>query len=155
MKEPIKPEDIREGDSIRIEGDFGNGVTATEYRALRDRDQWDAKEKTYFLLDRPAPTVDLPTEPTFGRVTFADGDWFYGTMRVNADGRTFTATRHDTGYHSACWVKKNVTAFTPAIAVPTEALNRLRDTPIRHLEAAQVELDIFFMAVDAANGDHA
>lgn len=65
-KTPIKHEDVRVGDLIRAE--WADGETATESRVTKGG--WYRDDKTLFLLDRPEPPYELPTEP--GLYTIAD-----------------------------------------------------------------------------------
>ena len=75
---PIEPSEIRKGDLIRVEWPDDN---SREYRASRDGDNnIFGGTSRFFLLDRPAPAVELPTEPTLG--------W----VHVEAEGRATSDT---------------------------------------------------------------
>lgn len=125
----IQPRDIRAGDLIREERS-GEGqesdpsVVAVEYVATRDRNTRNrfTGERTYYLLDRPAPVVELPTEPTLGWTEYR-----LGGDSVRRLGCTFNLARC---VRLSAWdvdvAADWVTAFTPATAVPTEALDELR-----------------------------
>ena len=63
-KTPIEPEDIREGDLIRVEFPEGRIEKALEFRAeFHGQIRYSGSGFAYFLLDRPKPVVVLPTEP--------------------------------------------------------------------------------------------
>ncbi|MFC4223539.1 hypothetical protein [Lysinibacter cavernae] len=69
-KTPIKPEDIRQGDLIRIEYRPGNTFSALEYTAKEEAHAGDAlTDDALFLLYRP---ISLPTAP--GLYLDKDGD---------------------------------------------------------------------------------
>lgn len=147
VKRPIKPSEIRKGDLVRFES--GLNEYASEWRAEGALLQRRASG-TYFLLDRPEPAVELPTEPTLGWVAFEDGYHWCGLVSdIEPGDREFEGRRLDTGYYSERWHATKVTAFTPATAVPTAALDELR-------RRAQVYGDgsptsDFLAAVDKAN----
>lgn len=80
-----------------------------------------------YLLDRPTPPVELPTEPT---LAYVSGDWS-GPSRlavwlVERDSTSTWLRPVDNEGDTDRTVGAAVTSFTPATAVPTEALNRLR-----------------------------
>jgi hypothetical protein len=118
-KTPIKPEDIRKGDLIRFE--YANiPGKASEYIAMGDEiPTYNAGH--HFLLDRPKPTVDLPTKPTLGFIssgtvpTSTVGMWW-----VDPNDPSFVI--RDGSFRLA----DDITAFVPATAVPAEALDELR-----------------------------
>ena len=79
----ILPEDIRKGDSIRVEyTDYKGRIVANEFWA--DSDWYDYSAGTegnaYFLLDRPVPPVVLPIEPGWYH------DCVNGIWRLNTFG---------------------------------------------------------------------
>lgn len=63
---PIKPEDIRKGDLIRIEVGPPRNYRAIEFQATQDRDRhWFEEDGgVFYLLNRPGP----PFEPYWGMV---------------------------------------------------------------------------------------
>lgn len=160
MKRPIEPADIRKGDLIRVEALRPSsqpwGDSAHEFRAAADRDDhgWVQTRFNWYLLDRPEPAVELPTEPTLGWMrhdvqpsraipSSILAFWQYDEERnwLNShDGRGFRPDR--------------ITAVTPATAVPTDALDALRD--YRHgldwdvKTPAVRRIDKFLAAVDRA-----
>jgi hypothetical protein len=117
MKTPIEPSEIRKGDLIRAE--FGNR-DAREYVAGRDAHHLGVTYRHY-LLDRPKPAVELPTEPTLGWVHFSEGakGWLGFVDDQGGSDGLFNATT-ERGYASNCFIASRVTAFIPATAVPTE-----------------------------------
>lgn len=145
MKTPIDAKDIRKGDLIRWEEDESD--EAREYRAIVNSPRLSPIPGRTFLLDRPVPAVVLPTVPTLGWATTAWGTRLILTSGEGRGGCDVT----DQGYVDS----SNVTAFTPATAVPTAALDELRD---RHSGRgttghACCSICAFLTAVDAANGD--
>ncbi len=106
----------------------------------------------------PSPRVNLPTEPTLG---WASGKTEYGTEVSNAFGSwaqpadllNRTGHTYADGHGLLHLKTRDVTAFTPATAVPTEALDRLREYAANSEHS--MLLGDFLAAVDAANGDHA
>ena len=72
MKQPIEPSEIRKGDLIRWEDDRpagdSNGIGAIEFTAKSDGYEW-RENGAHYLLDRPNPVVELPSEPTLGWLT--------------------------------------------------------------------------------------
>lgn len=140
MKTPIELADIRRDDLIRVEQENG---TAHEYRALKDahRAYWGH----HYLLDRPTPPVQLPTEPTLGWV---NGDWQSGPRLAvwMVDGpKWIKPVDNKTDEHGATYAP-SVAAFTPAVAVPKAALDKLRKA-----ENVVRGVNDFLTAVDEAN----
>jgi hypothetical protein len=134
-KTPIDPKDIREGDRIRIEAaegrTFGDGLTASEFIAREFDNPAEFSYLRYYLLDRPKPPVDLPSEPTLGWVTSVGGEVALSTWRPDfVQGGAIVATVDVRDSRAFCTGMKkyvdHITAFTPATAVPTEALDELR-----------------------------
>lgn len=124
----IKPADIREGDLIRWE--HSDSDAACEWRQTR-HGRAEHRPGTYFLINRPTPPVELPTEPAFGWVEHADnrrrlGRFFESAPTHPADGEHVVS---EIGSASRKVINRlfRVTAFTPATAVPTESLDALRD----------------------------
>lgn len=138
---PIEPSDIRAGDLIREEyaepwvperGDLPR--TATEYRATDDLKTLSrARASAYYLLDRPTPAVELPTEPTLGILHWGEGE------EVSCSEGRWSVENGVVWEHFANGIRgysrpvEDVTAFerTYALpddttAVPTEALDELR-----------------------------
>jgi hypothetical protein len=158
MKQPIEPSEIRKGDLIRWESDVVD-ENAEEWRSRHDQPPYRAWGQHY-LLDRPtAPAVELPTEPSLGWLTYA-GSTIFGTFRrfkagdAHLDSMKWEATevRGDDPHNSY----SSVTAFTPATAVPTEALNELREAHDGGAGCcigcrAYVSVGHFLAAVDEAN----
>ena len=145
MKRPIEPADIRAGDLIRCE--WKESDAAEEWRSPVDAGStWDPANVDHFLLDRPSPPVELPTEPTLGWLENVYGarilkHWFRGEGVAEAfDGDRWNFT-------------KEVIAFTPAVAVPKAALDELQ---ANHdcsgpLSCLRGHVDDFLAAVDEAN----
>ncbi len=149
---PIEPSEIRKGDLIRCEWpdewpdevpDEHQACRALEYVAPRDNYPW-TPDATHFLLDRPAPAVELPTEPTLGWVDHAELSPQFGAWVRR--GETLYAMRQSD------FAASDVTAFTPATAVPTEALNMLRAGCFMTVSEAAEVIAHFLAAVDRANG---
>ena len=114
VKRPIEPADIRKGDLIRWEQEPSLvSEYAIEYRATEDG-YFQSVTGQHYLLDRPSPPVELPTEPTLGWLENVYGarilkHWFRGEGVAEAfDGDRWNFT-------------KEVIAFTPAVAVPKAA----------------------------------
>lgn len=160
MKEPIKPEDIREGDLIRREPTptGGSSLRAVEYVAVRDgythglRDSSDTD--IFFLLDRPTPAVDLPTSPSLGTLVWREESAVRDAMETALWGLTRRGDRVES--ESSSVPVRLVTQFIPIltheadeVAVPKAALDELRAAEIH----AWVAIATFIAAVDAANGD--
>ncbi|GAA0189650.1 hypothetical protein GCM10008944_01280 [Cytobacillus oceanisediminis] len=81
---PIEPSEIRKGDLIRWENPWKDAVLrAVEYRADMPGIGW-ANGGHHFLLDRPDPLADFPTDRTVGIVLFADGSYRSGAVLVDA-----------------------------------------------------------------------
>lgn len=151
MKTPIKPEDIRKGDAIRYEPDVPGVVIAQEYRAVRDGHSYlpQALGGQHYLLDRPAPKVELPETPTLGWGTWSGGP--YLAVWQSNGAKLLAVDDHgerdgDAGY---------IESFTEAVAVPKAALDELREAawpqpypPTHHYRTA---LRTFLAAVDEAN----
>ena len=86
---PIKPEDIRKGDKIRVEGGdpAADEFTAMEYTASYDKHDlpyhWRTYDATgYYLLDRPEP----PFEPKDGTIIVKDVvDQYYAAVRLQGE----------------------------------------------------------------------
>jgi hypothetical protein len=142
MKQPIDPKDIRKGDLIRVEK--GNDQ-ALEYRANEHghTNGWGH----YYLLDRPAPKVELPETPTLGWLN--DEPYLLATWVDCSDSaarppavRPVSPTPFDDGH---------VKSFTEAVAVPKAALDELRKWPSGP-DPAMYHLKRFLAAVDEANG---
>lgn len=146
MKRPIEPADIRKGDLIRWEQEPSLvSEYAIEYRATEDG-YFQSVTGQHYLLDRPTPPVELPTEPTLGWLENVYGarilkHWFRGEGVAEAfDGDRWNFT-------------KEVIAFTPAVAVPKAALDELQ---ANHdcsgpLSCLRGHVDDFLAAVDEAN----
>lgn len=152
MKRPIKARDIIKGDLIRKEYgcEIVNGETALEYRATSDA-HGKGGPGQHFLLDRPEPAVELPTEPTLGWATYRIDDHGEATrlgVTFNA-GSSMRLTNWDISVPAS-----RVTAFTPATAVSTEALDRLRVDLFGDPSHGQLISAVarFLTAVDSANG---
>lgn len=149
MKRPIEPSEIKRGDLIRA--GFGTvkstRMTALEYRAESDGDRYSDDAVAWQLLDRPAPAVESPTEPTLG--------WLHGPepsplldmwVKQYTQREEFGVSGEATG----TWAKPSeVTAFIPAIAVPREALDILREG--HPVGRKCLWVSDFLAAVDEAN----
>ena len=155
MKRPIEPADIRAGDLIRCEWPDDS---ASEWRSKTSGPAgWNADRVSYFLLDRPSPPVELPTEPTLGWLT-TDAEpmldeWCAMTqLDPGYDDYGDWATGNKTGHR-----REAVTAFKRATAVPTTSVVELRnifDSADRHPVSAESFRRVvrnFLAAVDEAN----
>ncbi len=160
MKRPIEPADIRKGDLIRWEQEPSLvSEYAIEYRATEDG-YFQSVTGQHYLLDRPTPPVELPTEPTYGVL-----EWTAGPNTANpGESRRVAATWKLSPYVSGYYRPEGrptqihavdfgmyiplgrVTAFTPAVAVPMAALNKLRKA-----ENVVRGVNDFLAAVDEAN----
>lgn len=147
MKRPIEPADIRKGDLIRWEQEPSLvSEYAIEYRATEDG-YFQSVTGQHYLLDRPTPPVELPTEPTLGWLNDAPyllAVWYprevLGTAGVAQIEQTPFSADH-------------IRAFTPAAAVPKAALDELQ---ANHdcsgpLSCLRGHVDDFLAAVDEAN----
>lgn len=140
---PIDPADIKAGDLIRWERDFpGAGYNALEVVASRDG-QNISPYGQHYLLDRPKPPVGLPTEPTLGWAEYRGHRYLEVWERNEAPGMSDRVVTACTGFGP-------ITAFTPATAVPTAALNELRRRVTCYGEGSPTSE--FLAAVDEANG---
>lgn len=147
MKTLIAPRDIRKGDLIRFEYADGRSTDrAKEYVASGDGvGDGRGPVGTYYLLDRPVPPVDLPTEPTLGWLTLPGGRALETVWTSNDKASLHRALGGSVDV-------ANVTAFTPATAVPTAALDELR----KHTPGwSTASVTTFLAAVDEANGKSA
>lgn len=177
MKEPIKPQDIRAGDKIRVEWvTTTKGLPAAlEYVAphsgtamkkrMSDAEYGSAR---HFLLDRPNPADELPNEPTLGRLTWYAGEESSGLgiykSRVGIFHVVPGGLTDEAG--AGMWPLADILAFRPLVAVPAKALDRLRrvldgafdlpsDSKKDRLAMREEAIRELFAAVDAATGDHA
>lgn len=142
MKTPIEGSDIRVGDRVMaVDRGFETTFTVDHIDGGRIYARagngghhpngflWDS-QSDWYLLDRPTPPVVLPTEPTLGWLTQSGLDRFGHFRQYIQDESTsgrndWTATETDSrGKYRNAYC--DVTAFTPATAVPTDALEKLR-----------------------------
>jgi hypothetical protein len=127
MKRAIEVSEIRKGDLIRWEGP---GDEAHEWREDSIESPYNGHGQHY-LLDRPEPVVELPTEPTLGWLTASQ---CVGTALVPVGVPVLDKWSAPMGNASSirrngdtCGIAQEwVTAFEPATIVPTEALDVLR-----------------------------
>jgi hypothetical protein len=155
MRTPIEPCDIRAGDVIRYEPTQPADLAAVEFIAKMDGYGYMPKAfGQHLLLARPKPAVELPTEPALGWLGVTD------TGKANlslSPGRVLGVFKNREtlvdGGPAGSWSHEFVTAFTPATAVPTSALDELRATLHSVKEAGERREDIgdFLAAVDEAN----
>lgn len=161
MKAPIEPSDIKAGDTI--ERHWRVTVTTMPVARVKGSLAYSPEDycmgldttdgESFYLLDRPTPPVELPEVATWGWLTYRDTDYpsanptvELGEWKSRRDRVTVLDVHGSTSVPSA-WV----TAFTPATAIPTEALDELRHRhETRHLLIG--DLNAFFAAVDKANG---
>jgi hypothetical protein len=127
VKTPIEPSRIRKGDLIRFEFEDDRAI---EIRVAFDADRSHPSAIRRYLLDRLEPPVELPTEPTLGWATFF-GDTALATFVVDGEhleSRVAFNNRAEGPGIAGVFATKtsNLTAFTPATAVPTEAIDHLR-----------------------------
>lgn len=151
MKTPIEPQDIRKGDLFRVE--YADGQASELYASGPQHKGWGTK---HFILKRARSAVVLPTVPTLGWVAGPETHPLFDSWSSNnaaAPGPNYVTGKITKS--SVC--RHEVTAFTPATAVPTDALDLLRNDVLLERthgggssfgEAA----DDFLAAVDAANG---
>lgn len=149
----IDPSDIRKGDLIRCEWPEDE-VFAVEYKAGCDRDHRPTAS-IHRLIDRPAAPVELPSEPTLGRLTWdidGQGGSEVAEWMVHQDGVFGGSTRVPVA---------GVTGFVPGSLVPTSALDELRKVHLAVHNAPNMPpearnrrrrhaLDKFFCAVTEA-----
>jgi hypothetical protein len=150
MKRPIELDAILAGDLIRYE----SGEIAHEWRAQNKGHGFHARAGQHYLLDRPEPAVELPTEPTLGTVTWK----YHDSAHVQQETALWNPTPDGLCFRSesSSIPVAFVIDFTPirtladdATAVPTKALDELRGS------WGGCERSIGkFLAVDAA-GDRA
>lgn len=170
MKEPIEPSEIRAGDTI--ERHWLGTVTKMPIARITQHDTHAYSPEGYcmglaqengalfFLIDRPKPAVELPTEPTLGWLDFTASNggqahalatWRVAT--VGMDGSTHAVNEWG---HMVSDIDEKVTAFTPATAAPTDALEDLRAVVGRANRRGQDvtarTVTAFLAAVDEANG---
>jgi len=160
VKEPIDRGLIRRGDRIRVEytKSENGSPRAIEYVAEHDRmgmrNRMNGTERlgaAYFLLDRPKPPVELPTQPTLGWLSAEDEDGKGGTFLATWQKRPDLVLQCRV---AGAWGKECVTAFVPATAVPTEALEKLRERHEGGEESPVAKcgwVSDFLLAVDRAN----
>ena len=147
MKTKIAPSDIRLNDTVRVEFPPGSTNTAVEFIADSVGFNHAAflSGSTYYLLDRPKPAVELPTEPTLG--------WLETKYAARILQVWFAQGRYAAASNNNRWnLETEVTAFTPATAIPTEALDTLRANAVL---CSIPNVAKFLAAVDAANGPRA
>lgn len=123
MKTPIEVSEIRAGDKILATYKVFDAEYEVTYISSADRSPWKSKrevdmgsEVKHFLLDRPKPPVDLPTEPSLGWADGQLGFWneWKGTLNGRfANGHVSQAPRPDN--------------YVAATAVPTSVLKALKD----------------------------
>lgn len=153
MKTPIAFEDIRVGDKVEVEWDEPapiSGFTFVRLVATCDGQRPNRAARA-FLLDRPAPAVELPTEPTLGWLTLEATGFFAGsstsleTVWLN-DAKTGLIHAGRTALTNVDRVKD----FTPATAVPTSALDELRANYMDTSKSLAKITGDFLDAIDAA-----
>lgn len=152
MKRAIEVREIRKGDLIRWEGEHGNTI-AHEYRATAAGHKWSPADGTYFLLDRPTPPVELPKTPQLGWLGVTD-DGTFERKPASVLGIWQDRRYSINGGVSGTWSHEFVTAFEPATAVPTEALDDLRryraSLARSGLTRTPRHIDAFLAAIEAA-----
>lgn len=113
MKQKIDPEDILEGDLIRIEEIPGiRKDRAAEYRALEDGDTFGVGPSlagaVHYLLERPEP----PFEPYWGMVIREEGTANMAYYLPEEEGRPGTEwileTSNYVEYEDNDWAKKKL-----------------------------------------------
>lgn len=164
----IQPSEIKAGDTIRWENPraaeaMGRRTTALEFIAIKGGDSW-RDWGTHYLIDRPAPPVDLPETPTLGWIITERGipdlDFWRHRGPEDRAGEGVWAGNDPCGKPRG-YRLKYITAFTPATAVPTEALTAVRREILRDesdradgwgaAERLRRIIDKFLAAVDEAN----
>ena len=156
MKTPIDFGDIRISDEVErdLEGIASKMIVASrnELRIVTSSGAFLLNHigSLWSLIDRPKPAVVLPSEPSLGWITaVGEASLAVTGIRGPVGGQVDRRFYHRIGTHGWGTVDK-VTAFTPATAVPTEALDRLREKSAYWptLSASRC----FLAAVDAADG---
>ena len=157
MKTHIEFDDIQVRDTVTR--DY-RGVSSTLTVAIRDAmtvypnfsgraDEVAVRNpdgSTWRLVDRPKPVVVLPAEPALGWLDSTGNDHTLGLWRrTSLTGGDGIENVRGTGYNA---LTSEITAFTPATAVPTDALHELRFAQVFPLS----EVETFLDAVDAATG---
>jgi hypothetical protein len=140
MKEPIEPSEIRAGDLIRweYEGDADSlSLTACEGRVKGNGQRLSNQSGQHYLLDRP--TV-FPKTVTLGWIV---APTYRQLGRWKSDDTDDAAEFDCNGDRVNTWY--GATAFTPATAVPTDALEKLRAT-----QRFSADVGAFLAAVDEA-----
>lgn len=161
MKEPIEPSEIRGGDRILATYKRFDAEYEVTYTSSCDGQPWRLKSDVdidskveHYLLDRPKPAVELPTEPTLGWLKWYAGEESSG-LGIERTGLgiywVIEGGVTDSG-GGGMWPMKDVTAFTPATAVPTAALDELRRNHdcSGPLSCLREHVDTFLAAVDEA-----
>ena len=157
MKIKTDTKDILKGDKIRWENDEAPVIKALEFTAPYDGYFYPSEGTHYRTSERPL--VVMPTEPTWGWATWLPGrrdslapvakggTAVFGEWCVmdSATGRMGFKTRA-MGFWSI--PARRITAFVPATAVPTEALDYLR----AQWRGVSGTVAVFIADVDAANG---
>lgn len=154
----IKPEDIRVGDLIRWEASDSEQAFEWRVPAMTTED-WPARYRggRCFLLNRPKPPLELPTDQALGWVDWRTGSGVNKTELTLWDPASGYAVRADRVQVAA----KKIHDFTPAVAVPKAALDELREwrealretNGINAMPTPAVRrIDTFLAAVGAANG---
>ena len=157
-REPIDFADIRVGDTVEREVSYRNGrVTIDRLTVDKHYDDclWHGSfpltqraDATWFLLHRPAPAVVLPETPTLGWATWDDGPCL-AVWKKRAGNLVAVDSTGD-----AEGLVDEATAFTPATAVPTDALDALRGVARNFCPsgtAAAIAIRTFLAATDEAN----
>ena len=140
------------GDRIVLTEDWFDGTPVAEVAAV-----YTMKVPLDAVTDTPPePAVELPSEPTLGWATFF-GDPALASFSVDEHGELRSRVTFNNRFEGAgsayTFATKvtNITAFTPATAVPTDALDALRAEHGDDQPGACIEVIDFLAAVDAAN----
>lgn len=155
---PIEPSDIRAGDLLRFEFSsppWPGSTVAFEWRSQIDGEGYNGRGEHY-LLGRSEPVVELPSTPTLGWVTTdvvttpALGTWatYTSTVVFREEDPTEYLMQSERDLVAA-----KVRTFTPATAVPTAALERLREALDLWVVADRgiaSDVSAFLKAVDGA-----
>lgn len=116
---PIDPRAIRVGDRLRVErpGGLAREFIANEWHASSEY-PLSLSEASHYLIERPTPAVDLPTEPTEGVLTV---QWavrehrLFGRWVNEGGGKWVESDDNRWTFHRSV-----VTSFTPTVPLPDE-----------------------------------
>lgn len=157
---PINEPDIRKGDTLDFEWDEPHPINGFSFLTLVARcdRQWPLDAARAFLINRPTPPVDLPTEESLGRLTWYAGEESSGLGVERSRVGLFQPCRDGLTDNEmlGCFPASRIVSWEPMTAVLTSALDALRDYR-KHLDIpgktpAIRRIDTFLADVDRAGG---